>query len=63
MVVLPTTLGFLSGAVVIPALERHRMEAIKGRLFVGDVGLVVGFIIGLLIKLISPRPVSAAPPV
>jgi hypothetical protein len=55
-VVLASALGFASGAVIVPVLDGHPVEHLDTIATLGVLGLVVGFAIGLLIKIGSRIP-------
>lgn len=55
-VVLSTGLGFLSGAVIVVGYGFNRPDWFTGLLYFGGTGTAVGFILGALIKWLSPDP-------
>jgi hypothetical protein len=53
-VVWSTTLGFLSGAAIVLAYGLDRSDQISICLFFGGIGTAVGYVMGLLIRWLSP---------
>ncbi len=57
-----TGLGFASGAAICFAYGFHRSDTLALWGYFGGIGTAVGFVLGILIKVLSPKPTTEGSP-